>query len=72
MHTVYRQNPKCLAAMILLWPGMIATIGSCYLLIKSQIHDDMHGPLSHYGQQQQKELLEAQAETQPNDKAPSV
>ncbi|EEA27296.1 hypothetical protein TMatcc_004414 [Talaromyces marneffei ATCC 18224] len=62
----YRHNPKCLASVILLWPGMVATIGSCYLLIASQNHDDKHGPFSRHGQEEQDAVRRAKAETQPN------
>ncbi|KAF3404213.1 hypothetical protein DPV78_002572 [Talaromyces pinophilus] len=62
----YRHNPKCLASVILLWPGMIATIGSCYLLITSQNHDDQHGPFSRYGQEKQDAVRRAKAEAQPD------
>lgn len=68
----YRHNPKAIAAVVLLWPGMIATIGSCYLLIKSQIHNDAHGPFSDYGQEQQKTLGQQRAVAQPNGEKPEV
>lgn len=52
--------------MILLWPGVIATIGSCYLLITSQNHDDQHGPFSRHGQEEQNAVRRAKAEAQPD------
>jgi hypothetical protein len=45
---------------------MIATIGSCYLLIISQNHDDKHGPFSRHGQEEQDTVRQAKAETQPD------
>lgn len=45
---------------------MIATIGSCYLLIISQNHDDNHGPFSRHGREEQEVVRRAKAETQPN------
>jgi hypothetical protein len=68
----YRHNPKAIASVVLLWPGMIATIGSCYLLIVSQIHDDARGPLSRSGQEQGNTLRAKKAEAQPNGEKPDV
>jgi len=62
----YRHNPKCLASTIILWPGLVATIGSCILLIQSQMHDDVHGPLSRRGREGRDGLHETKVATQPN------
>ncbi|EED19741.1 conserved hypothetical protein [Talaromyces stipitatus ATCC 10500] len=61
----YRHNPKCIASVVLLWPGMIATIGSCYLLIASQNHNDKHGVFSRYGREKRDAVREVKAKTQP-------
>lgn len=72
MYQDYRHNPKAIAAVVLLWPGMIATIGSCYLLIASQTHDDAHGPFSRFGQEQQNTLRAKKADAQPDGEKPNV
>lgn len=46
---------------------MIATIGSCYLLITSQNHDDEHGPFSRHGQEEQDAVRRAKAEASRPD-----
>jgi len=47
---VYRRNSRCVATVVLLWPGFVATVASTVILFKSHAHDDVHGPLSKIGQ----------------------
>jgi hypothetical protein len=66
----YRQNPKCVASVVLLWPGFVATVASCCILLASHFHDDERGPLSKNGQEERGEAKEAKVATQPNGDAP--
>ncbi|RQM06300.1 hypothetical protein DH86_00001101, partial [Scytalidium sp. 3C] len=60
----YRKNPKCVASAVILWPGMIASFASTYLMWTSQIHDDSHGPWSdEYNQKRQQERKERNMNT---------
>ncbi|KAH6680721.1 hypothetical protein B0J14DRAFT_558065 [Halenospora varia] len=43
---IYRHNNECLTSTILIWPGMIASFASAYIMWKSIQHDDIHGPYS--------------------------
>lgn len=43
---IYHENAKCVAAMIILWPGVIATFISTYVMHKSHKHDAEFGPLA--------------------------
>jgi hypothetical protein len=36
----YRHNPKAVASTVLLWIGLIGTIGSCFLFLKCHFLDD--------------------------------
>ncbi len=47
---VYRRNARCVATVVLLWPGFVATVASAVILFKSHTHDEVHGPLSKIGQ----------------------
>jgi hypothetical protein len=49
---VYRRNARCIATVVLLWPGFVATVASTIILFKSHAHDDVHGPLSRVGRQE--------------------
>jgi hypothetical protein len=49
---VYRRNARCIATVVLLWPGFVATVASTVILFKSHAHDDLHGPLSKIGRQE--------------------
>jgi len=42
----YRDNGRAIASVVFLWPGMIATYASTYILWKSLKHIDMYGPKS--------------------------
>ncbi|KAH8790114.1 hypothetical protein BGZ57DRAFT_753660 [Hyaloscypha finlandica] len=43
---IYRKNAYCVASVVLLWPGMIASFASTYIMFKSIQHDDKLGPRS--------------------------
>ncbi|RDW88707.1 hypothetical protein BP6252_00739 [Coleophoma cylindrospora] len=43
---VYRHNPYCVASVVILWLGVVATFASTYILFKSHKHDDALGPKS--------------------------
>jgi hypothetical protein len=43
---IYRKNADCIASVVLLWPGMIASFASTYIMWKSHQHDDEFGPKS--------------------------
>jgi hypothetical protein len=58
---VYRRNARCIATVVLLWPGFVATVASAIILFKSHAHDDLHGPLSKIGRQEcEAEKIQAQ------------
>jgi len=42
----YRRNAKCVASTVILWPGVIASFASTYIMWKSLVHDDEFGPWS--------------------------
>jgi hypothetical protein len=46
---VYRRNAHCVATVVLLWAGFVATVASTIILFKSHAHDDVYGPLSNIG-----------------------
>jgi hypothetical protein len=46
---VYRRNARCVASVVLLWPGWLATVASTVIMFKSQAHDKLLGPLSKTG-----------------------
>lgn len=43
---VYRHNAYCVASTVILWPGMIASFASTYIMWKSIDHNDIHGPFA--------------------------
>ncbi|EWC45468.1 hypothetical protein DRE_00867 [Drechslerella stenobrocha 248] len=43
----YRKNPMAIAAVVLLWVGLVFTIASTYILFKSYAHNEVYGPKSH-------------------------
>jgi len=43
---IYRENAECVAAAVLLWPGVLATFASTYIMWESHKHDDQFGPFS--------------------------
>ncbi|GAD97014.1 conserved hypothetical protein [Paecilomyces variotii No. 5] len=46
---IYKHNPYCIASVVLLWCGLVATIASTFILFASHNHDDVHGVLSKEG-----------------------
>jgi hypothetical protein len=44
----YRNNPRAIASVVFLWPGMVATMASTCLLWHSLAHIDEHGPKSRH------------------------
>ncbi|KAH7070649.1 hypothetical protein BKA63DRAFT_82162 [Paraphoma chrysanthemicola] len=42
----YRDNGRAIASVVFLWPGMVFTFASTYLLWKSIAHIDAYGPMS--------------------------
>jgi len=52
---IYRHNAKAIASTVLLWIGLVGTVGSCFLMFKSHFHDDkMINHLSNPEAEQQK------------------
>jgi len=43
---IYRKNAECVASVVLLWPGMIASFASTYIMWTSILHNDQFGPRS--------------------------
>lgn len=43
---IYRHNAYCVASTVILWPGMIASFASTYIMWKSLAHNDLYGPFS--------------------------
>jgi len=43
---IYRKNADCVASVVLLWPGVVASFASAYIMWKSHQHDDALGPRS--------------------------
>jgi len=43
---IYRKNAECVAAVVLLWPGVIAAFASTYIMWRSHKHDDQFGPFA--------------------------
>ncbi|TAQ86853.1 hypothetical protein B7494_g4817 [Chlorociboria aeruginascens] len=42
----YSKNAECVASVVLLWLGTIATFASTYVMWQSLIHNDQYGPFS--------------------------
>ncbi|OAL43499.1 hypothetical protein IQ07DRAFT_295244 [Pyrenochaeta sp. DS3sAY3a] len=42
----YRDNGRAIASVVFLWPGMVATFASTYILWRSLTHIDAYGPKS--------------------------
>ncbi|KAK2767494.1 hypothetical protein FQN54_003651 [Arachnomyces sp. PD_36] len=57
---VYRHNPYCVASVVLLWPGWVASVASTIILFASHKHDEQYGPKSAFGRQQEEELSKEQ------------
>ncbi|RFU28849.1 hypothetical protein B7463_g7492, partial [Scytalidium lignicola] len=51
----YRKNAKCVTSAVILWPGVIASFASTYIMWKSHIHDDQFGPFSDQHKETSKE-----------------
>jgi len=43
---IYRKNAYCVAAAVIIWPGVVGTFVSTYIMFKSHEHDDQFGPKS--------------------------
>jgi len=43
---IYRKNAECVTSVVLLWPGVVASFASTYIMWKSIQHNDAHGPFS--------------------------
>lgn len=43
---VYRRNAYCVASAVILWPGVVASFASTYIMWKSLQHNDQFGPFS--------------------------
>jgi len=43
---VYRKNAYCVASTVLLWPGVVASFASTYIMWKSLAHNDVFGARS--------------------------
>ncbi|TVY87212.1 hypothetical protein LAWI1_G005387 [Lachnellula willkommii] len=43
---IYRKNADCVTSVVLLWPGVIASFASTYIMWKSIQHNDAHGPFA--------------------------
>jgi len=45
-NAVFRHNAECVTSAVLIWPGMIGSFASTYIMWKSIAHDDKLGPFS--------------------------
>jgi len=43
---VYRHNAYCVASAVILWPGVVGSFASTYIMWKSIAHNDLFGPKS--------------------------
>jgi len=43
---IYRGNAYCVASAVILWPGVVASFASTYIMWKSLAHNDRYGPKS--------------------------
>jgi len=43
---IYRKNGYCVASAVVLWPGVVASFASSYIMWKSIQHNDQFGPFS--------------------------
>jgi len=50
----YRRSGRALASVIFLWPGIVFTFASAYILFRSIMHDDQYGPFSSSARTEQK------------------
>ncbi|RWQ94464.1 hypothetical protein C8Q69DRAFT_507835 [Paecilomyces variotii] len=55
---IYRHNPYCIACVVLLWCGLVATIASAFILFASHHHDDKHGVFSKEGKAERDAAIE--------------
>jgi len=70
---VYRHNGYCIGSVVLLWPGMIASFASTYIMWKSIQHDDQFGPRSsNHGGNKGEETSIDMATTAPKPAADST
>lgn len=76
---IYRHNADCVASAVMLWPGMIASFASTYIMWKSIAHDDKLGPFSSKYRSKQEEKADvdmtpttANAAGSPDVTAPAV
>jgi hypothetical protein len=63
----YRKNPRGIASVALIWPGMLATIASTVLLWKSLAHIDKLGPKSRHARVRDGIAEDTDAEKRPLD-----
>jgi hypothetical protein len=61
---VYRKNGRCVAATVLLWLGMIATIASTIILLKSYRHNEELGPKTRTGKRMDAERARSKTSTE--------
>jgi len=61
---VYRKNGRCVAATVLLWLGMIATIASTIILFKSYRHNEEFGPKTRTGKRKDAEQAHSKTSTE--------
>ncbi|KAI1002445.1 hypothetical protein K3495_g5757 [Podosphaera aphanis] len=69
---VYRKNPYCLAAIIFLWLGVIASIFSSYAMHKTIVHNNKHGPKSFKSRVKEEAALETRCSNVENFFAPNT
>ncbi|CAL3969139.1 hypothetical protein PZA11_006231 [Diplocarpon coronariae] len=43
-HPIYRKNGYNVASVVLLWPGVVGSFASTYIMCKSIAHNDIYGP----------------------------
>ena len=59
---VYRHNGRAIAAVVLLWPGWVATVASTIIMFLSLAHNDKYGPkTAHLRQEEEKAVGSSQA-----------
>jgi hypothetical protein len=56
---VYRRNARVVAALVLLWCGWVATMGSSLVMVAGLRHDEVHGPWSQMGLEARMERKES-------------
>jgi len=57
---VYRHNAYCVASTVLLWPGVVGSFASAYIMWKSIQHNDQFGPKSSKYRKEEEDSIDLQ------------